>query len=341
MAKKSKKVAEAYSPWTRNELNINSKGGSEVMVETLLTKVDPTLLENFQIVPSRVRELREDKIRIFWSHDLAHDPESQFLKDETERNKFMKLIFCGNWQFQQYQNFLGVPHDNRTVVLETAIEPLELRPKGKGEIRLIYASTPQRGLELLIPAFEELCKKYSNITLDVFSSFEIYGWKEADANYQELFNRCIAHPKINYHGFQPNDVVRKAIEDAHIFAYPSIWQECNSKALIEAMSGGCLCVHPNYAGLPDTAGGMTMMYNWNRDSNVHVNIAYQAIDHAIQKVMNEDLTNYLKFQKSYADFRYSWTKMSAMWTNMLQGLVEEYRGQDLGFPKKMFSFKTS
>ena len=41
---------------------------------------------------------------------------------------------------------------------------------------------------------------------------------------------------MTYHGFKPNDVVRKALSEAHIFAYPSIWVETSCISAIEAMS---------------------------------------------------------------------------------------------------------
>ena len=175
-----------YSPWERNELNKNSQGGTEKMVEGMLARVDPELLQHFQIIPSRVRELRDDKIRVYWLHDLPNDPETVHLRDEASRSRFHKIVYCGNWQMQQYQNFLGVPHDHNTCVIETAIEPVPFIEKPRDTIRLIYTSTPQRGLQILVPVFEELCKKYDNIELDVFSSFKIYGWESADAQYEGL-----------------------------------------------------------------------------------------------------------------------------------------------------------
>ena len=56
----------------RNELNKNSKGGTERMMEGLYSRIDPELMSKFQIIPSRVRELQNDKIRIYWLHDLKN-----------------------------------------------------------------------------------------------------------------------------------------------------------------------------------------------------------------------------------------------------------------------------
>lgn len=325
----------------RNELNKNSKGGTERMMEGLYSRIDPELMSKFQIIPSRVRELQNDKIRIYWLHDLPGDPETNHLKDQSSRDRFHKIVYCGNWQMTQYQGQLNIPHDQHTCVLETATTPLPWQPKSKEEVRLVYTSTPQRGLEILIPVFEELCKTHDNIVLDVFSSFKIYGWDDYDKQFEPLYERCRQHPKINYHGFAPNEVVRETVQKAHILAYPSIWLECNSASIIEAMSAGVMCVHPNYGGLVDTSGGLTTMYNWDKDVNTHANIFYSVLDHAISSVNNDQVQNYLKFVKEYADTRYSWNKIAAQWTGLLNQLADTYKDKDLSVTNQILRFKTT
>jgi len=334
-------VKDNYSPWERNEVNKNSQGGTEKMVENLIARANQDLLQNFQIIPSRVRELREDKIRIYWLHDLAYDPETNHLKDQWSRDRFHKIVYCGNWQMNQYQDFLGVPQDSKTCVIETAIDPIQFVHKSREQIRLVYTSTPQRGLEILVPVFIELAKKYPNIHLDVFSSFAIYGWPDADKPWEHLYEQCRQHPQITYHGFAPNDVVREHVQRAHIFSYPSIWQECNSKALIEAMSAGCLCVHPDFAGLPDTAGGLTAMYHWTPNKNEHANIFYGMLDNAIQIVNEEQTQNYLGFVKQYADSRFNWGNIITRWNSLLSSLYSQYGQEDLSIPSQYLTIRTT
>lgn len=325
-----------------NEISANSKGGTELMRMGLEERLDPELLEDFQIICSRVRKIEEDKIRIYWLHDLPEDPETNHLKGSASRDRFHKLVFCGNWQYNRYRDYLGVPHNDTGIVLETAIDPIDYKliNKSKDEVRLIYTSTPQRGLELLVPIFIELCKKHDNIVLDVFSSFNIYGWSEADKPYEALFEMCRNHPKINYHGNQPNEVVREALAKAHIHAYPSIWMECNSRSVIEAMSAGLLCVHPNFAGLPDTAGGLNFMYQWDEDKTAHANRFFHSLDNAITTVNQDELQNYLKLVKIYADSRYNWSKVSSQWSDLLQELKHRYPTvESRKLPGVMFNYK--
>lgn len=187
-----------------NEVDKKAMGGTELMKYGLYDRLDKDLLSNFQIIPSRVRELDPNKKKVYWLHDLPHDPESQHLKDGGW-DKFDRLVFVSYWQQQQYKNFLGVPFE-KGIVLKNAIVPIDKIDKGDPtkELRIIYHTTPHRGLEILVPIFEALSEKYPHIVLDVFSSFNAYGWPQRDEPYKELFERCKNHPKINYHGFQPN-----------------------------------------------------------------------------------------------------------------------------------------
>jgi len=325
-----------------NEISVKSNGGTEQTKRMVASRLSPDLLaqDNMQVICSRVRGLDESKIRVYWLHDLPLDPETNHLKDQSSRDRFHKLVFCGNWQYNQYVTYLGVPQNDKCVTIETPIEPIKWVEKPKDQVRLIYTSTPQRGLALLIPVFEELAKKHKNIHLDVFSSFSIYGWEESDKPYQELFERCKSHPQITYHGSQPNEVVREYLQKAHIFAYPSIWQECNSRALIEAMSAGCMCIHPNLAGLADTSGGLTTMYQFVDDNNRHANKFYHLLENAIGIANEESVANYLGFVKQYADVRFNISRIANNWEELIRSLRAEYPTvESRAFPTPKFVYK--
>lgn len=318
-----------------NEISKNANGGTEQCARALEAYLGDRF-DDFQIIPSRVRELDPSKYRIYWLHDLPNDPETNHLKMEESRNRFHKMIFCSTWQRAMYQGLLQIPLDQRCQIIETPIDPLDItkRRKKKNEIRLIYTSTPQRGLEILVPVFIELAKKYDNIYLDVFSSFKIYGFDEADKQFEPLFKICEDHPRIVYHGAQPNAVVRRALINADIFAYPSIWMECNSRSLIEAMSAGLLCVHSDLAGLSDTAGGMTHMYPYFVNANDHAHVFYQELSTAIDHLNDPGVVAQRQFQKEYADRRFNSDRIMKQWETMLENTRIEYHGNGIVLPKE-------
>lgn len=311
-------------PFEENEISKNSQGGTESVKRELAARLPEGLADDFQIICSRVRTIQPDKIRVYWLHDLPEDPETNHLKDTSSRNRFHKIIYCGNWQYSRYQLVCGIPYDSTSAVIETPIDPAPQVNKEFDTIRLVYTSTPQRGLNLLVPVFEKLAEKYKNIHLDVYSSFKIYGWDDADKQFEPLYNRIRQHPQMTYHGFANNSVVREALLKSHIHAYPSTWLECNSRSVIEAMSSGLLCVHPNYGGLVDTAGGMNFTYQGDSSPQKHANIFYHALEYAINNVAKEDIQNYLKLVKMYADSRFAWSKIVEQWVDVLQSLKTEY-----------------
>jgi len=292
------------------------------MQERLHRSLPAELLERFQIIPSRVREINPDRIPILWLHDLPNDPESQHLKDPNLRKRFKKIVAVSDWQMQLYNVVLGLPYSESTVI-KNGINPIEIeRKRFDNTIKIIYHTTPHRGLELLVPVFEELCKHHDNIELDVFSSFSIYGWSERDKPYEQLFERCKAHPKINYHGAVSNEQIREELKKSHIFAYPSIWPETSCLAAIEAMSAMNFVVCPNYAALPETCSNFANMYQWTENTNDHANRFYAVLDATITDIKNNGIHhNRLKFQKDYFDVMYSWDMIAQKWEATLNGLL--------------------
>lgn len=321
----------------RNETNKDSMGGTERMTLELATRADKELLTEFQIVSSRVRDLQEDKIRIFWCHDLPGDPESAFLKDKNKHDLFHMYVFVSNWQMQGYMQEYGLPW-SKCVVMKNAIEPIpdHEKPDPKEQLNFIYTSTPHRGLGILVPVFDALAQKHPNIHLDVYSSFKIYGWEERDEQYKELFEQIKQHPNMSYHGTQTNESVRAALCKAHVFAYPSIWAETSCLSLIEGMSAGLLCVHSNYAALPETSAGWTSMYQMHEDINFHAGAFYNVMLGAIDNY--ETKSGFQQGMKTYTDIMYGWDWRIIEWNALLNMLF--INTKDRSFPKEKFFYKT-
>ncbi len=256
-------------------LSHNARGGTEMMRERLLKVVPSELLDNYAIHFSRPRQIYSDVKNILYAHDLASDVENKILLNDGWKS-FVKFVFVSHWQRDQYIMLYNIPYSMCTVI-ENAIETdfsYVPRPT-EGPIRFIYHTTPHRGLELLYPIFDALSKEFDNIHLDVYSSFDIYGWKERDKPYQNLFDKLDKHPKITYHGTQSNQDVIAALKQTHVFLYPCIWQETSCIAMLEAIRCGCLVIHPNLGALPETAGNATIMYDYNEDALEHAETAYK------------------------------------------------------------------
>lgn len=306
------------------DLSRNARGGTEMMRERLISVVPSSLLDNYAIHFSRPRQVYDDVKNIFYAHDLAGDPENKILLNDGWKI-FDKFVFVSYWQRDQYMMVYGIPYSKCTVI-ENAIETefeYTARPSD-GPIRFVYHTTPHRGLELLYPIFDGLSKEFDNIHLDVFSSFEIYGWKERDNQYQKLFELLKNHPKITYHGTKSNEDVIATLKKSHIFLYPSIWQETSCIAMIEAIRCGCLVIHPNLAALPETASNVTVMYDFNENHSIHANTAYKLARNILTlENKNRGFIDSFAADVGRETLKNSMTTYKAKWVGLLEQLSKQ------------------
>lgn len=347
------------SMFEENEISINANGGTEIAKRSLGTLIDPELQKHFQVIASRTRELDESKIRIFWAHDLPEDPESIKFRDLKFQQLFHKFVFISDWQYNRYQLIHGVPYDTKSTVLETGI-PIDPEVDGtpfphlwdkssEPLTRVVYTSTPQRGLHILVEAFDRIAAKHPNAHLDVFSSFKIYGWPDADKPFEPLFDRIRNHPQMTYHGVVPNADLQLHLQKSHIFAYPSIWLETSCRAMIEAAYNQLICIHPNFGALAETSGKMTRIYHGDFvDQHKHVDIFAQTLDDTLNQFDRGNKYFYgggdvyveLVRQRYYFQNRYDINKIKNEWEAMLHQLLEQYpTAESRRFPREQFVYK--
>jgi UDP-glucose:(glucosyl)LPS alpha-1,2-glucosyltransferase len=315
-----------------DEMTAHSRGGTELMRERIFSRLPSELTERFNIISSRVRHVDPHRPNILWCHDCHSDPEARHLANPASRSRFAKLVFVSHWQRDTYQNFLGVP-SSQSVVLRNAIVPFspdeitrDHADNDDGTIRLIYNTTPHRGLEILVPVFERLAQFFGGqIHLDVFSSWSAYGpaWEERDQPYESLFQRCRDHPDITYHGFQPYETIRAALGRAHIQAFPSIWPETSALSVIDAMSAGCEIVCSDLAALPETTAGLAGLYPFHENKAEHARLFENRLSHAIRRLNSDELVNRRSIAKAYTDHVFDIKRRALEWQKLLYSVLGE------------------
>src|ERR1700722_19593573 len=105
-----------------NELSTNARGGTELMGERLVASMPPDLLAKFQIIPTRVRDLDANRIRLLWCHELPVGPEAQHLANEGWR-RYHRIIFVSHSQMQSVCGTFQIPYSHCEVMLN-AIAPI-------------------------------------------------------------------------------------------------------------------------------------------------------------------------------------------------------------------------
>ena len=302
----------------RGEKNIakNSFGGTELTTLELWSHLPEKYKTDYRWVISRLypEDLQSVLPKIWWFHDLAKDPCHEYLKIRGQVNEFDRLIFSSYWQMHKFLEIYDLPMD-RCEVQKTAIFPHEYYDKPKGDkINLIYASTPQRGLHVLANALHLL--ERDDYHLHVYSSFQVYGWKENDQPYKELFDHIEQNPKMTLHPTVIGRPLREEWKDMHIWAYPCIWEETSCRTAMEAMSSRTLMLTNSLGALPETCSDHAIMYPYIRDEVQHADRIADELDKLLDNYWDDENQEILSTAKAHADKYYSWDYRAPRWLEM-------------------------
>ena len=298
---------------------IQPKGGTEILVETLKQNLNFTDV-NLIVSICDHRLLQPGKKNILLQ-ELSYDQENvQGMRSPGFVDAIDCFVYDSHWCYEKFREKFNTPPWKSTVI-KNATTAFNAKPKPKRKLKLIYTSTPWRGLHVLLKAFQLLNR--NDIELDVYSSTVIYGTsfaKLVEGRFDTLFKELENTPGINVKGYKPNEEIRKALEEAHIFAYPSTFEETSCISAIEAMCAGCQAVVTNYGALFETCGEYADFVSY--DSN------HERLAQNYAKVLNEAIDRYwsaenqalLSEQTIFYNKNWTWQKRLPQWEKLLNNV---------------------
>lgn len=303
----------------RREGNIakRSFGGTELTTLELWSHLPQKYKTDYQWVISRLYDDDMQTVlpKIWWFHDLAGDPCHKLLEHNTGHENFEKFIFSSHWQMMTFISKYNLP-TTKCEVMKTAIFPHEQYEKPKDDkLNLIYCSTPQRGLHILCNALHEL--ERDDWHLHVYSSYSVYGWKENDQPYKELFEHIEGNPNMTLHNSVIGRPLREEWKDMHIWTYPCIWEETSCRTAMEAMSARTVMLTNNLGALPETCSDHAIMYPYVKDEIQHCYRFADELDKLMDNYWESETLDIINRAKKHADKYYSWEYRAPKWIEML------------------------
>jgi glycosyltransferase involved in cell wall biosynthesis len=289
-------------------------GGTELLYKNLIKYVGQDWLKHTNLILSICNSQFVDpnKTNVLWQH-LSYDQYNcQLMQDESFVNSIQHFVYVSNWQLKQYQQRFPI-HNVNNHVIKNAIDPIVFKEKPKDKIRLIYTSMPNRGLDVLLDAFEMLNR--NDVELTIYSSTIIYGKGYTDANAERLFNRCKSMKNVLYKGYAMNNAIRKALQEHHILAYPSTFEETSCLTAIEAGAAGCRIVTTNLGALPETCDKYATYVDYEDDKK-ELAKKYSAILNKTIDNYHKECYNYQK-QSNWFNNTYSWKNRTKEWKEFL------------------------
>jgi glycosyltransferase involved in cell wall biosynthesis len=226
----------------------------------------PPAVECDIFVSSRKLNVFEANIKaakkILWLHDTTAGPAIPVVARNLSR---ADLILCvSKWHARLVQFNYPFYDPDRILATQNGIDPLLFaeEPVKKGQ-RLIYSSSPDRGLSVAIALFEKIRKEIPEAELHVYYGFnninklaektdDQVGKTEATEHMRALEERAKHTDGIIYHGRVSQAEVAKAMLASKIWLYPTWFEETSCITAMEAQAAECTPITSKLAALEET-----------------------------------------------------------------------------------------
>lgn len=303
------------------------RGATEIQHELLTKYVSKELLDKVQIctsIPGKV-PIDSKKLNILWQKNSWDQPNLQpFFRDKSRHKEYDWYVFNSHWNYEKFRYFFDIPTD-RSIVIKNGIDNFPKRKiyKKGDPIKLIHHCTPWRGLNVLLRAMQEI--NDPNITLDVYSSTQIYGSefkRDHDDEFKPLYEQAKSLPNVNYIGYKPNEYIREVIPNYDMFVYPSIFEETSCASALEALASGLHVITNNFGALYETCAEWPVYVNYNTDFETMAVDTAQAIKVASTYLHEDFIQDHLEEQQKFYKRFYGWQKKGMEWSNFLKGALQ-------------------
>ena len=304
------------------------RGATEIQHELLEKHVSKELLSRVQIctsVPGKI-PLDPNKVNILWQKNSYDQPNLQEFFGNKERHKeYDWYVFNSHWNYEKFRYFFDIPTD-RSMVIKNGIAKFPKRKiYKKGQpIKILHHNTPWRGLNVLLRAMQEITDP--NITLDVYSSTQVYGKEfknQNDDQFKPLYEQAKQLPNVNYIGYKPNEYILEHMTDYDLYVYPSIFEETSCVSAMEALAAGVHVITNNYGALYETCSEWPVYINYTEDYEQMALATAEAIRVAAKYLHEDYIQNHLENQQRFYKRFYSWEKKGQEWESFLRGAIND------------------
>lgn len=288
-------TGQAWEPWSIDSINTTGIGGSETCAAMLAqgfaergyrsilfgdcdglegnkrgveyvhyTNFD-TWKENNHVdyfISSRKMSPLGNKIKnsknFVWSHDIFI-PEC-INQQPPHAEKVSKFICLSPWHVNFFSDHHKIPKD-KIFIQGNGLDLsryIDRHKVTKDPHRLIYSSSPDRGLFTLLQMFPGWRKEFPQLSLHVFYGFD--NWEKAirhrnnpdEVIHLESIQELMKQPGVYYHGRVSQERLAQEQMRSSIWAYPTLFTETFCITAVECMLAGAVPVCNTVAALQTT-----------------------------------------------------------------------------------------
>ena len=266
-------------------------------------------------------------IKVLWVHDVhVGEPSGPVQQAILKADKIFALSEWHKKFLLETYSFL--PASAVTVTRNSIdLERFAKTPVKAGN-KLIYSSSPDRGLLRLLEYYPEIKKEVPDLELHIYYGFDTWESMARQYGNQEqldkikYFRNKIAEMEpvgVKYHGRVNQRQLADAFLRSKVWAFPSWFTETSCISAMEAQAAGCVPVATKLAALEETVHHGYLI----RPPDTHPRYAKAFIPRVIQLLKDEELrSHYADAGRKYAFAHYGWDKVAQEWVAMFRAKLQ-------------------
>lgn len=184
--------------------------------------------------------------RYIWAHDIHVGPLGPM--------DGVQILALSRW----HKTFLEKQYPGAEVVLSSnGIDPSRFdKEVERRRYRLIYAQSPDRGLDVLLDLFPKIRARYPSAELHVYYGFDMA--RERNPQFIASIEEKAQQPGVFLHGRVDQERLAEEYLRSDVLLYPATMPDGNPFhetyciSIVEAQAAGCVPITPAHGGLDDT-----------------------------------------------------------------------------------------
>lgn len=272
------------------------------------------LVVSRQVQP--LHRFKNVKSKILWVHDINVGSPAEVGDSFDAVDK----IFClSEWHKGYFVDSYPILKKSPKVIVTRNgidLDRFEAEPIKQGN-RLIYTSSPDRGLEKLLELFPHIRAEVPNAELHVYYGFKTWTEMAKSRSSLESMRRIQAiqdlmanTPGVVFHDRVGQKEIADAFLASKIWSYPTWFTETSCITAMEAQAAGCIPVTSNLAALSETVKAGILI----KDASSTPEYAKKFVHHVVRLLHDEkERSEVAKSCREQAFARYSWASLVPEW----------------------------
>jgi glycosyltransferase involved in cell wall biosynthesis len=280
----------------------------------------------------------EFKSSFVWVHD-THCGADQRVKEGLLKSD--KVLALSRWHKQHLRETYPFLGDGHIIVTRNGIAAGRFaKPPKKEGNRLIFASSPDRGVERLLHLLPRIRATVPDVELHVYYGFETwkkmsegYGDRESLSrikHYMDLLTGPMRQPGVHFHGRVGQQELAEAYLASKVWAYPTWFSETSCISAMEAQAGGCVPVTSGIAALNETVRHGFIIPGAENTTEYADEFVRVVVKLLTNEIVREE---YAAAGRRWAISSLGWDQLATEWEAMfLQTLESKSAGNKISLP---------